>query len=189
MTRTDNQKKVVIYSKAYQEWKNNILQILNQYKYKKKIAYPIILECHFYVKDLRIRDISALYEGIQDCMVSAQILVDDNCQIVIGHDGSRVFLDRKNPRTEVSIYLATIKEKYMTMIQSFKCDGCNEMFTARNEKGEARAIGGIQGGYKDYQSSPTLGDGPVKVIDADFCEVCFAKIIQFVFSLAENNKQ
>ena len=67
------------------------------------IDYPVILVCTFFVQTLRVVDLPALYEGIQDTLVKMQILKDDNAWIVIGHDGSRVVLDRDNPRTEISI--------------------------------------------------------------------------------------
>jgi len=70
------------------------------------IDYPVILVCTFFVQTLRIVDLSALYEGIQDTLVKMDILKDDNAWIVIGHDGSRVHLDRDNPRTEVEIIKA-----------------------------------------------------------------------------------
>lgn len=67
------------------------------------IDYPVILVCTFFMQTLRIVDLSALYEGIQDTLVKMEILKDDNFNIVIGHDGSRVYLDRDNPRTEITI--------------------------------------------------------------------------------------
>lgn len=51
-------------------------------------------------------DMSALYEGIQDVLVEVGVLKDDsalNDPILVGHDGSRVHLDRDNPRMEVTL--------------------------------------------------------------------------------------
>lgn len=93
----------MVYSKAYEAWKEIALIILNQAKYRLRIDFPIILECHFYVDNLRKRDLSAMYEGIQDCLVNAGVIADDNYTIVAGHDGSRIHYDKKNPRTEVFI--------------------------------------------------------------------------------------
>jgi Holliday junction resolvase RusA-like endonuclease len=67
---------------------------------KKPIDYPIILKCHFYNYDKRKRDLSNYLEGIQDLLVEMEILKDDNYKIVIGHDGSRMFTDKENPRIE-----------------------------------------------------------------------------------------
>jgi Holliday junction resolvase RusA-like endonuclease len=180
-------KKVVVYSQAYESWKNDALRILGQFKYRLKINFPIILQCHFYVDNKKIRDLSNMYEGIADCLVSAGVLADDNCAIVSGHDGSRIFYDKRNPRTDITIYRLDKKELYMTMIQSFKCDGCNEIFTARDEEGNALPVGGVQGAFMEEHLSE---DNKIKMkqVDGDFCPTCFGKIIKFIFALAEENK-
>ena len=36
-------------------------------------------------------------------LVAAGVLADDNSDIVRSHDGSRVCIDRENPRTEIYI--------------------------------------------------------------------------------------
>ena len=66
----------------------------------KSIDCPVILKCHFYNYDNRSRDLSNYLEGIQDLLVEAEILKDDNSKIIIGHDGSRMFQDKENPRIE-----------------------------------------------------------------------------------------
>lgn len=48
-------------------------------------------------------DLSALYEGIQDVLVELNVLTDDNYTIVASHDGSGVFVDKTNPRMEITI--------------------------------------------------------------------------------------
>lgn len=42
-------------------------------------------------------------ECIDDVMVKAGLLDDDNFNIIASHDGSRVLYDKSNPRTEVYI--------------------------------------------------------------------------------------
>ena len=44
-----------------------------------------------------------LLESVDDALVAAGVLADDNSQIIVSHDGSRVLYDKDNPRTEVSI--------------------------------------------------------------------------------------
>lgn len=44
-----------------------------------------------------------LLEATCDILVQYGILADDNSQIVVSHDGSRVRLDRMNPRVEITI--------------------------------------------------------------------------------------
>ena len=101
---------VVIYSAKYKSWEKDSLKQLGYSKNGKfikqgidNIDFPIILKCHFYCQDNRKRDLSALYEGIQDVLVKAEILKDDNFKIIIGHDGSRCFVDKENPRIELWI--------------------------------------------------------------------------------------
>lgn len=93
-----------VYSGQYKGWLNNAMdELALQPRPDQPIDYPVILVCKFFMQTLRIVDLSALYEGIQDTLVKMEILSDDNFNIVAGHDGSRVLLDRQNPRTEVSI--------------------------------------------------------------------------------------
>jgi len=68
-----------------------------------KIDTPVILLCNFFMQTKRRVDLSALYEGIQDVLVEKGYLADDHSGIVIGHDGSRAYLDRDNPRMEITI--------------------------------------------------------------------------------------
>jgi Holliday junction resolvase RusA-like endonuclease len=44
-----------------------------------------------------------LLEAIDDIMVKAGLLKDDNYKIIAAHDGSRVYVDKNRPRTEVII--------------------------------------------------------------------------------------
>ena len=44
-----------------------------------------------------------LIEATCDILVTAGVLADDNSRIVAAHDGSRVELDRKQPRVEIEI--------------------------------------------------------------------------------------
>ena len=52
---------------------------------------------------LRRVDLSNLLEATCDILVHYGVLDDDNSRIVCSHDGSRVLLDRENPRAEITI--------------------------------------------------------------------------------------
>lgn len=71
--------------------------------YREKIDYPVNLTALFYMPTERNVDLVNLLEALQDVLVRAWVLKDDNSKIVLSTDGSRVLLDRKNPRTEVTI--------------------------------------------------------------------------------------
>ena len=48
-------------------------------------------------------DLTNLLEATDDILVRAGVLSDDCAAVVAGHDGSRVLLDRKRPRVEITI--------------------------------------------------------------------------------------
>ena len=57
----------------------------------------------YYMDSLRRVDLSNLLESTCDILVHYHIIADDNSRIVASHDGSRVLLDRENPRAEIYI--------------------------------------------------------------------------------------
>ena len=93
-------------SKAYKEFEKEALMHLKTMTIpytKNPIDYPINLKCVFY-KDRNYKaDLIGYLQAIQDTLVKAEILADDNHNIVYSTNGSRVELDRENPRIEVEI--------------------------------------------------------------------------------------
>lgn len=67
------------------------------------IDFPVNVKCIFYMPTNRVCDLTNHLESIDDIMVKAGLLKDDNYKILTSHDGSRVLVDRENPRTEVEI--------------------------------------------------------------------------------------
>lgn len=67
------------------------------------IDYPVNVKCLFYMPTRRKCDLTNLLEAIDDVLVNAGLLADDNYSVVAAHDGSRIYYDKKNPRTEVYI--------------------------------------------------------------------------------------
>ena len=47
-------------------------------------------------------DLANLLNAIDDAMVKAELLADDNRDIIAGHDGSRVYYDKQKPRIEIT---------------------------------------------------------------------------------------
>ena len=74
------------------------------------IDYPVNIKCLFYMPSKRSVDLTNLLEGIDDVLVRCGCIVDDNYKIVTGHDGSRIRLDRENPRTEVIIERMNVEQ-------------------------------------------------------------------------------
>lgn len=73
----------------------------------KPPAEPIDCKCNikaiYYMPDRHRVDITNLHNALHDVLVHFEVIKDDNCKIVVGTDGSRVKVDRQNPRTEVTI--------------------------------------------------------------------------------------
>ena len=71
------------------------------------INEPVNVKCIFYRDSRRRVDLTNLLEAIDDILVKYKILADDNFEIIAGHDGSRVFVDKDNPRVEIEITTLT----------------------------------------------------------------------------------
>lgn len=69
----------------------------------RPIECPVNVKCLFFMKTKRLVDGLNLQAAIDDLLVEAEILADDNSRIVVGHDGSRVLYDKDNPRVEITI--------------------------------------------------------------------------------------
>lgn len=70
---------------------------------KQPIEFPINVRYLFFMQTRRIVDATNLMEAMDDILIAAGIIKDDNSRIIIGHDGTRVLYDHDNPRTEIYI--------------------------------------------------------------------------------------
>lgn len=92
---------MIIQSKLYANFERECGLYLK--KYKSSIDYSINLKIEFYVPDKRRRDIANYIEAIQDILVKYKVLKDDNYNIVHSLDGTRIYVDKENPRVEIEI--------------------------------------------------------------------------------------
>lgn len=69
----------------------------------RTISTAVNVKCLFYMPTRRKCDLTNLLEAVDDIMVKAGLLDDDNFTIIQSHDGSRVYYDKDKPRTEVYI--------------------------------------------------------------------------------------
>ena len=92
---------MIIQSKLYANFERECGLYLK--KYKCNIDYSINLKIEFYVPDKRRRDIANYIEAIQDILVKYEVLKDDNYNIVYSLDGTRIYVDKENPRVEIEI--------------------------------------------------------------------------------------
>ena len=68
-----------------------------------RIDYPVNVKCIYYMPTKRRVDLVNLQEATLDILTHYEVLADDNSQIVVSMDGSRVEHDKDNPRTEIVI--------------------------------------------------------------------------------------
>lgn len=72
-------------------------------KLKEPIAEPVNVKCLYYMPTRRRVDLCNLIEATNDILVHYGVLADDNRDVVYAQDGSRVYYDKEQPRTEVEI--------------------------------------------------------------------------------------
>lgn len=97
---------MVIQSEIYKQFEKDCAIFLKKYS-KNTIDYPINLKCTFYVKDKRKRDLTNLENAIADILVKYRIIEDDNYNIIVGWDGSRIIY-RQNKEPEIIIEITKI---------------------------------------------------------------------------------
>ena len=99
-----NGRTLLLPSKPYKEFEKSVCDFIKgQIKLSKPISKPINLRCIFYKEKNYKSDLMGYMQAIADALVKAKLLADDNSSIVVSTDGSRVLLDRLNPRIEVEI--------------------------------------------------------------------------------------
>lgn len=91
---------MLIPSKQYKKYEKECGEFL---KDVEPFLDPCNVKCLFYMPTHRKVDLTNLLEAIDDILVHYGILIDDNSNVIVGHDGSRVFYDKDNPRTEITI--------------------------------------------------------------------------------------
>ena len=89
-------------SEKFKEYQENAGLILRRFPAYSG-EYPVNIKYLFYMKTKRRVDLSNLIEVDDDILTHYAIIKDDSTQFVGGHDGSRVFYDKDNPRTEIVI--------------------------------------------------------------------------------------
>lgn len=70
---------------------------------QRSISEAVNVKAVYYMPNRRRVDLTNLLEATDDILVRAGVLADDCATIVAAHDGSRVLLDRQNPRVEITI--------------------------------------------------------------------------------------
>ena len=89
-------------SKQYKDYKRSCAKYLTGVV-GEPIDYPVTVRCEYYMPTRRRVDLTNLMAATHDILVDYGILADDNRDVVVSVDGSRVFYDKANPRTEIEI--------------------------------------------------------------------------------------
>jgi Holliday junction resolvase RusA-like endonuclease len=93
-------KPIIIQNKRYIQFEKDCKWFIPKID---TIDYPINIKYTFYRKDRHICDLNGLIQALDDILVKYKVILDDNYKIVVGHDGSRIQIDKENPRIEVEI--------------------------------------------------------------------------------------
>lgn len=91
----------IAQSESFEQYEKECRWFLR--KPPEPISEPVNVKCIFYRDSERRCDLTNLLEAVDDILVNAGILKDDNFKVIISHDGSRVFVDKIKPRTEITI--------------------------------------------------------------------------------------
>ena len=90
----------VLPSKAYVAYEKDSLRQIKR-PYKQKLSGKYNLQCLYFMPTRHRVDLVNLLEATCDILVAAEVIEDDNANIIVSHDGSRVLYDKENPRVEV----------------------------------------------------------------------------------------
>ena len=93
-------KTFVIQAPAYRQYEKDFMIVCPNIR---TIDFPINVQAIYYMPTKRKVDLINLHAALHDCLVKKGVLLDDNCNIVVSTDGSRVYYDKDNPRTEIVI--------------------------------------------------------------------------------------
>jgi Holliday junction resolvase RusA-like endonuclease len=92
---------MVIPSKNYKDYEKACKDYIP--KINDPIDYPVNVKCTYYMPTRRRIDLVNLIEASMDILVKYKVLSDDNSNIVVSHDGSRVYYDKDNGRCIIEI--------------------------------------------------------------------------------------
>lgn len=96
-----NGRPMLIPSKEYRQYEKDVAPFMP--KLNKPIDFPVNVQAVFYKNTKRQVDLPNLIACLHDVLVKYGVVADDCREIIYAVDGSRVFYDKQNPRTEVLI--------------------------------------------------------------------------------------
>jgi Holliday junction resolvase RusA-like endonuclease len=94
----------MVPSRQYKTFEKDALKQLEKVKEPEPITNPVNIRYTFFMVSRRQVDGLNLSAAMDDILVKAGILADDNRDIVAGHDGTRVYLSTDTPKTVIEIW-------------------------------------------------------------------------------------
>lgn len=91
--------RMVIPSPQYKQYEHDAAWFMPPTKAEGQVNIKAL----FYMPTRRRVDLTNLLEALNDILVKYGVIEDDNSNVVVSVDGSRVLYDKENPRTEVEI--------------------------------------------------------------------------------------
>lgn len=96
-------KRFIRPSKIYRKYEEDCGYFIPKKLINAKINVPINIKCTFYMDKRNAVDLPNLLNAIDDILVHYGVIEDDNCRIIVSHDGSRVYYDKIHPRTVIEM--------------------------------------------------------------------------------------
>lgn len=91
--------RMIISSPQYKQYEHDAAWFMPSEKAKGQVNIKAL----FYMPTRRRVDLTNLLEALNDILVKYGVIEDDNSNVVVSVDGSRVLYDKENSRTEVEI--------------------------------------------------------------------------------------
>lgn len=102
IVRTRSGKTFLKASDKYAIWEKMAFQFIAKAGREQQIDFPVNLKCEFYFINHQYEpDISNAYQGIEDLLQKAKVLLDD--KLIYSHDGSKKIFGARNDRIEITI--------------------------------------------------------------------------------------
>ena len=138
---------IVMPSPQYKQYEKDALYFIP--KICEPLTGPLSVKCQFYMPTHRKCDLTNLLQAIDDIMVKAGLLADDNYTIIQSHDGSRVFYDKDKPRTVVTITRAA-EPKEASAAKRLVDNGYEDITILSNYSYDTALIGVTEDGRAVY---------------------------------------
>lgn len=101
ITNPKTGKPMVIQSKRYVQYEADALKQLH--KPAEPISTAVNAQYRYFMPNTRKCDLVNLIQATNDILVKGGVIADDNYTIVASHDGSGVWVDKENPRVEITL--------------------------------------------------------------------------------------